>query len=96
MKRGITGAPDLVVEVASPGTATYDRLTKYELYARSGVPEYWIVKTNVRTVEVLQLVEGGYHSIGVFHGQMKVLSGVVPDWPVVAEQFFPEDTLQQT
>src|SRR5229473_2437126 len=45
----IIGAPDLVVEVASPSTAAYDRLTKYDIYARSGVAEYWIVKPTSRT-----------------------------------------------
>ena len=36
----IVGAPDLVVEVASPGTATRDRREKYDAYANTGVPEY--------------------------------------------------------
>ena len=35
-EKKIIGAPDLVVEVASPSTAAYDRLTKYEKYAQAG------------------------------------------------------------
>ena len=38
----ILGGPDLVDEVSSPGTATYNRRAKMDLYARAGVPEYWI------------------------------------------------------
>ncbi len=38
-ERGIEGPPDLVVEIASPGTRTHDRSTKLSAYARSGVPE---------------------------------------------------------
>jgi Uma2 family endonuclease len=44
--------PILVVEVASPSTARYDRITKRRRYQRSGVPTYWIVDLDARLVEV--------------------------------------------
>jgi len=84
----IIGAPDLVVEVASPGTAAFDRLTKYDVYARAGVREYWIVKSAQRTVEVLVLENGEYRSLGIFNGQATLPSRVVPGLPVRVEQFF--------
>jgi Uma2 family endonuclease len=84
----IIGAPDLVVEVASPGTAAFDRLTKYDVYARAGVIEYWIVKSAQRTVEVLALVSGEYRSLGIFNGQATLPSRVIPGLPVRVEQFF--------
>jgi Uma2 family endonuclease len=40
--QGVDGPPDLVVEIASPSTATYDRDRKLHAYERGGVPEYWI------------------------------------------------------
>ena len=46
------GIPVLVVEVLSPSTAGVDRLTKRRRYQRSGVPIYWIVDIEARTVEV--------------------------------------------
>ena len=49
----IQGAPDLVVEILSPGTATYDRGYKQSLYSRHGVREYWLVDPDAETVEVL-------------------------------------------
>ena len=84
----IIGAPDLVVEVASPSTATYDRLNKYEKYALTGIPEYWIVKTMSRTVEVMVLEGGEYRSLGIFRGEQTLPSRVVPDLPVAVERFF--------
>ncbi len=47
-----TGAPLwLVVEVLSPSTARADRTTKRRRYQRAGIPEYWIVDPDARTVE---------------------------------------------
>ncbi len=59
-ERGLEGAPTLVVEILSPSTAQTDRHTKMQLYARHGIPWYWIVDPDSRTVEVYALGEGGY------------------------------------
>lgn len=85
----IMGAPDLVVEIASPATAAYDRLTKYAIYAHAGVAEYWIVKPANHTVEVLVLERDEYHSLGIFNGRARLPSQVAPELPVSVEQFFP-------
>ena len=42
--------PDLVIEVVSPTSANYDRWTKRRLYAELGVPHYWIVDPDRRTI----------------------------------------------
>jgi Uma2 family endonuclease len=59
-ERGIEGAPTLVVEILSPSTAGTDRTVKASLYARHGVPWYWIVDPEARTIEALALREGAY------------------------------------
>ena len=87
-EKKISGAPDLAVEIASPSTAAYDRLTKYEKYAQAGITEYWIVKPTRRTVEVLVLENGEYRSLGVFSEQATLPSQVIPGLPVRVEQFF--------
>lgn len=51
----VRGAPDPVVEVLSPGNAETDRRRKKQLYARYGVPEYWIVDGAAEELEIHRL-----------------------------------------
>lgn len=51
-KSGIFGAPDLVVEILSPSTATRDLVTKKRLYETHGVREYWIIDPEQNFIEV--------------------------------------------
>jgi Uma2 family endonuclease len=54
----VDGHPDLVVEIVSPSSQRYDRVTKLRWYAQRGVPEYWLVDPQARTLERLVLREG--------------------------------------
>ena len=47
------GPPALVVEILSPGSTNIrrDRVTKLQLYAKHGVPEYWIIDPRIMTLE---------------------------------------------
>ena len=55
---GVYGAPDLVVEILSPGTARYDRTRKKDVYERCGVREYWMINPMEMSIEQYVL-EGG-------------------------------------
>ncbi len=87
-KSRIIGAPDLVVEVASPGTVAHDRREKQDAYARAGVPEYWVAIPEAYTIEVLVQEAGEYRSLGVFEGQALLPSRAVPGFLVHVEEFF--------
>ena len=58
--RGIEGAPTLVVEVLSPSTGEIDRVRKRQLYARYGVPHYWMVDPEALALEAYVLGPAGY------------------------------------
>jgi Uma2 family endonuclease len=59
-ERGIEGAPTLVVEVLSRSTVQIDRAVKRQIYARHGVPYFWIVDPDARRVEVYVLAGDAY------------------------------------
>ena len=65
-RRGVEGAPDLVVEVLSPSTEGRDRGLKLRRYAAAGVPHYWILNTEGPYIEERVLGEDGYRLVGTF------------------------------
>jgi Uma2 family endonuclease len=58
--KGVEGAPDLVVEILSPGTARFDRGRKLQLYALYGIEEYWLVDHERRQVDFLIKEAGSF------------------------------------
>ena len=56
----ITGVPSLVIEIASPSTAIFDRTEKRVAYAEAGIPSYWLVDPATETVTVLSLAGAEY------------------------------------
>jgi len=56
-RRGCLGAPDLVIEIVSPGNSQKEKQEKYELYEEAGVKEYWLVDYVDRSVLVYVLSE---------------------------------------
>jgi Uma2 family endonuclease len=51
-KPNVQGAPDLVIEIGSPGTRQRDETIKRRLYERSDVLEYWIVDPDIEVARV--------------------------------------------
>ncbi|MBC8160722.1 MAG: Uma2 family endonuclease [Roseiflexaceae bacterium] len=83
----IVGAPDLVVEIASPSSLGYDRRQKQDAYARAGVAEYWLADPVGQTIELLVLAGAVYQSQGVFQRKASLPSRVAA-MPIQVEQFF--------
>lgn len=65
-EKRLVGAPDLVVEVLSPGTARFDRQQKYQAYERHGVREYWIADPVYDVLEVWRWREGQFVRQGAY------------------------------
>lgn len=84
------GMPDLVIEVSSKSTTYIDRNKKNIEYAKAGIPEYWIVDTIQKTVEVfiLDLDENIYKILGKWGIGDVVRSKFLADFEVSVENIF--------
>jgi Uma2 family endonuclease len=56
----ILGVPNLVVEILSESNPLHDRVLKFEMYQRVGLPEYWIVDPDEESIEQWAIVEAVY------------------------------------
>lgn len=59
--RGCIGAPDLIVEILSPGNSRTEMKDKFEIYQEAGVLEYWIVSPIEKTIQVWKLTDEGIY-----------------------------------
>jgi Uma2 family endonuclease len=89
-KEEIHGAPDLVVEVLSPGTEERDRHYKKTLYARHGIQEYWIVDPERKTAEVYTLGESGFELVSRYRGDGTLVSPLLPGLAIPLREIFAE------
>ena len=92
-RRGVRGAPDVVMEVLSPATAGIDHLRKRRIYESAGVREYWLVHPGDRTVLVYLLHDGSYGKPDVQTMEaptpVQVLPEVQIDWTPIVERLGP-------
>jgi Uma2 family endonuclease len=85
--------PLLVVEVVSPGELQRDRdyIAKRMQYQDRGIPEYWVVNPETKTVLVLNLTDTGYAEQGTFSGDSSIRSPQFVALDLKASQLFTVD-----
>jgi len=91
LNEGIMGAPDLIVEILSPGSLRYDRVDKKDLYERFAVKEYWIVDPNNRAVEIYTMLENAYITHGIFEAGEKANSSLLVGFDVEINELFKNE-----
>jgi len=90
-QRGVIGPPTLAIEILSPSTITRDMREKLQTYQRAGVPEYWIVMPEDKTVLVFTLNEQGcYGNPTVYVGEEQVPVGVLPGLVIDLKEVFAD------
>lgn len=89
--RGCLGAPDLIVEVLSPGTAARDWKDKFDLYEEAGVREYWIVAPLEQDISIFvhDAATGRYRLAGEYGGPGPVPSPLLPGLGLAWANVFP-------
>lgn len=89
--RGCIGAPDLVVEVLSPGNTRMELINKYRVYEEFGVKEYWIVSQSYQNILIYTLNEDGkFQPSKIFTLSEKITSSVLPGFELVLDDVFEE------
>ncbi|MES2702367.1 MAG: Uma2 family endonuclease [Bacteroidota bacterium] len=76
--KGCLGAPDIVIEILSPGNSKTELNNKFEIYEEAGVKEYWIVFPHDNTFIVYTMTDGKYISSRPMTEGTIVTSSVLP------------------
>ena len=77
-ERGCIGAPDLIVEILSPGNSVKEMKHKFEIYEENGVREYWMVDYREKTVLIYVLKNGKYYGLKILTQSEKAKSIIFP------------------
>jgi Uma2 family endonuclease len=89
-EKHVRGAPDLVVEILSPGTRKTDEVTKRKLYGRFDVREYWVVDPELDAIKVYRPVEGTFSRVAELTAEHDDLltTPLLPEWSVSLTKIF--------
>jgi Uma2 family endonuclease len=87
---GCIGAPDLIVEILSPGNNRKELRNKYEVYEESGVREYWIIHPDEQTLMIYTLHEGKYQPSRLFTSGDIVESKCIVGFKLDLEEVFSD------
>ncbi|MCB9289459.1 MAG: Uma2 family endonuclease [Lewinellaceae bacterium] len=94
--KGCLGAPDWIIEIASPSTSKKDRKDKFEVYEHSGVKEYWMVFPEEQYVLAYALnEEGKYIGRPPFNKEDKISPVLFPNLVIDLQDIFPERNLAE-
>lgn len=89
--RGCIGAPDLIIEILSPGNSKMEMKEKFEVYEENGVKEYWLVNSTEHLVLVYILNdEGKYIGLKPFIEEEIITSSVLPGFEMLVGDIFAE------
>ena len=84
----IAGAPDIVVEIISPGSVKRDRAEKKPLYEKFGVKEYWLIDLPNRSVEIYLMKDNVYVLHVLLENEGKIISAQLPGFEVDLKDLF--------
>lgn len=90
-KSGCLGAPDLVVEILSPGNARKEVKDKFELYQHAGIPHYWIIHPEEHTLLMYTLDnQGNYQASRLFTRGDEITHPLFPNLIISLDQVFEQ------
>jgi Uma2 family endonuclease len=84
----VSGVPDFIAEVLSPSTLALDTGQKMVEYALAGIPEYWLVDPDRRTVAVYVLEGTGYRLAGEYGVGQRVAAQTLPGFSLDVDELW--------
>lgn len=86
--RGCVGAPDLIVEILSPGNSKKEMDNKFSIYEEFGVKEYWLVHPIDKMVQVFVLENGKYIGLKPFTEGQIITAKIFPELRFSVDDIF--------
>ena len=89
-QRGCLGAPDLVIEILSPGNSKKELEIKYDLYEEFSVKEYWVVYPTEQSIIRYVLNEFGKFKVEgkALTGGNKIITPILPGLELALDDVF--------
>ena len=88
-ERGCVGAPDLIIEVLSPGNTQHEMNRKYDLYQEAGVKEYWLIEPKDKAIFVYVLnEEAKYIGLKPYTESQSIVSSTIPKLKIDLKEVF--------
>jgi Uma2 family endonuclease len=90
-------APELVIEVLSPGASNEfrDRQAKLKLYSRRGVHEYWILDPMLRQIEIYRRKRARLILDTTLYSDDILESPLLPGFSLAVRKLFLETTSKE-
>lgn len=86
--RGCIGAPDIVIEVLSPGNNSKELKNKHEVYEEAGVKEYWVVSPQDQWLRIYTLNDGKFQESPYYVAGDVVTTPILPEFSLNISDLF--------
>jgi Uma2 family endonuclease len=89
--QGCVGAPDLIIEILSPGNSRKEMKDKFEVYQENGVREYWLVNSTERAIFIYVLNEAGiFIGLKPLTEEETLTSSILPGFEMLVGDVFAD------
>lgn len=88
--KGCLGAPDIVVEILSPGNNKKELQNKYDVYEEAGVLEYWIIQPLEKTFFKYTLEDNHFKASRLLTIGDEVTSPILPGFVLSLDELFED------
>jgi Uma2 family endonuclease len=89
-EKGCIGAPDLIIEILSPGNSNREMTIKFDLYEENGVKEYWIVNQSEKTILIYVLKDNKFIGLKPIVENGKLESPTFPNLKFAVKSIFKQ------